>query len=117
MFNPQRLAIAVVASLILIAPAIAGDKIDMLAKETAESFCKALTSKDVDGMMKLCDVPWSRAGKQVIKDRDELKKEFQKAVNRDGVAGFKFEFGKVGTLEKLEEEAGKKLPEEKRKQI
>ena len=43
-----------------------------LAKEAAEQFLKAAKAKNLDGLMKIADVPWYSDG-VVVKDRDELK--------------------------------------------
>jgi hypothetical protein len=47
---------------------------DKLAREAYLRFCEAFNKKDLDGIMKVIDVPWVASGKPVIKDRAELGK-------------------------------------------
>src|SRR5581483_11424355 len=65
--------------------------------------------------MKMVDVPFCESGKRNIPDRDDLKKLWARAIKDKDIGDRKFEIKQVATLEKLEEEAGKKLKEERRK--
>src|SRR5471030_1965343 len=49
-------------------------KTDDKAKEIHGQFVKAIKAKDLDGMMKLVDVPWIGFSKEVIRDEKDLKK-------------------------------------------
>lgn len=48
-----------------------------LARDAYVTFCQAYSKKDVDGVMRVVDVPWLLRGKQVVKDRAELRKFWQ----------------------------------------
>jgi hypothetical protein len=84
MLNKQSLLLTAVAGLACLAPGAAGgekaDKIEMQAKRAVRQLGKALWAKDIDGVMKLVDVPWyDNLGKsRLIRDRAALKPELEK---------------------------------------
>ncbi len=53
-----------------------GDKRDLLAKDAAEQFVKAIKSQDIDKVMQTVDVPFFLEGK-VTNDREKLKNSFE----------------------------------------
>lgn len=58
------------------------DKRDALAREAAEQFAKAmLKGDDIDALMKAVDVPFFFDGKEVMKDRERLKKNLESLLN------------------------------------
>jgi hypothetical protein len=68
------LVLGVVLSLSASSVAAQDKKADDKAKEIHGQFVKAIKAKDLDGMMKLVDVPWIGFSKEVIKDEKDLKK-------------------------------------------
>lgn len=109
------LSVVLVLSGLFGQPIVAADKADDQAKEAVEQFAKALVGKDVDGLMKVVDVPWCMEGKRLIKDRDELKKEFIKLLDAKDFSKDKVAIKLVAPLPKFEEAVGKKLPDDHRK--
>jgi hypothetical protein len=111
--------IVITVSMVLFFAAIgrADDKIDGLAKEAAEKFAKAFQDKNVEGMLAVSDVPFCEDGKKIFKTKEELKELFEKVVKREGAAEFKFKVSAVGTLDQMEEKAGKKIPDERREKV
>jgi hypothetical protein len=75
----------VTACLIIVAaagPAVAADAdADKQAKEIYGQLFKAIKAKDLDGVMKLVDVPWFGLGKGVVKDEKEVKKRFKEFLD------------------------------------
>jgi hypothetical protein len=47
---------------------------DKLPREAYLKFCQVFNKKDLNGIMKVVDVPWLASGKPVVKDRDKLQK-------------------------------------------
>jgi hypothetical protein len=68
------LVLGVVLSLSASSVAAQDNKADDKAKEIHGQFVKAIKAKDLDGMMKLVDVPWIGFSKEVIRDEKVLKK-------------------------------------------
>src|SRR5688572_23498576 len=59
-------------------------KNDEQAKEIAVRFMKAIKEKDIEGAMKLADVPWySERGLKphIVKDRDDVRSEVRKTID------------------------------------
>ena len=54
---------------------------DKLAKEIHGQLYKAIKAKELDGVMKLVDVPWFGLGKEIVKDEKELKKRFKELLD------------------------------------
>jgi hypothetical protein len=52
------------------------------AKEAALAFLKAIKAKELEGTLKLADVPWLSNGQQIIKDADGLKKRLVSILRR-----------------------------------
>jgi hypothetical protein len=50
------------------------------ARQAAADYVKAFNASDIDGVMAVCGLPWLADFKQVIEDRDALRKHFEKAV-------------------------------------
>jgi hypothetical protein len=44
-----------------------------LARDAYVTFCQAFNKKDLDGVLRVVDVPWLARGKQVVRDRAELR--------------------------------------------
>jgi hypothetical protein len=79
------------------------DKADALAREAVEQFTKAVKAEDVDAVMKLVDVPFFFDGKRVIKDRDELRKEFTDAFDEKDLTQISVEIKEIHAFEAIEE--------------
>jgi hypothetical protein len=95
---PQKYLVTAVAGVLLIlAPARAEDKADQQAREAVNQFMKAVKSRKIDDVMKTVQVPWFHEGKRVIKDRDELKQEFEKLFEKRDFAGLTFEIKDVAS--------------------
>ena len=110
------LLFASVTALLMARPAFAGEKkADDQAKEIVGRFSKAMFAKDVDGSLKLMDVPWvGLFSNDLVKDREELKKQwaqFLKDANFEGDP--KLEIKEVLTFpqfrEKYKEKIDKKI--------
>lgn len=117
MFHTLWLIVPVLASVLFLDQrAVADDKADAAAKETVEELFKALIAKDIDRLMKVVDVPWCIMDrKQIVKDRDELKKRWQKGLDRRDYSTTKIAVKLVAPLSKMEASLGKKLPKDSRK--
>ncbi len=74
---------------------IAEDKPDDLAKEVVGQFMKALRGNNLEAVLEAADVPWFHDGKKIIKDRDELKKEFKELLDKKDLKALKFEIKRV----------------------
>jgi hypothetical protein len=58
---------------------------DKLAREAYLRFCQAFNKKDLDGLMKVVDIPWLASGKPVVKDRDKLQKIWKDLLARKNI--------------------------------
>lgn len=95
---------------LLLLLAQAQDKGDVQAREAVEKFMKAIKAEDLDALMKVCDVPFFQDGQKIIKDRDELKKEFAKVFQDKDLTQLSFEIKEVHLFDKI----GAKLNEKDR---
>ena len=100
--------------LLLNDPGSAGEKkSDEQAKEIVRKFFKALQARDVEGSLKMMDVPWvGLFSNELVKDRQELKKQWAKFLKEVKFAGEpKLEIKQVLTFpqfrEKYKERLGK----------
>jgi hypothetical protein len=64
-------------------PSQADDSTDKLAKDAVEQILKAYKASDINAIMEAVEVPWFHNGKEVIKDREQLKREFHKELSRE----------------------------------
>jgi hypothetical protein len=118
MFHTRWLTVTLITALLLLGPrAAASEKADTLAKEAVEQFTTALAAKNIDGLMKVADVPWCQKGSLIIKDRDELRKYWQQVLDRRDFSKAKVKVKTVAALPKFEESLGKKLPKESRQKL
>jgi hypothetical protein len=76
------------------------DKARALAKEAVERLNKAVEGRDLDALMKLVDVPYCQDGRQIIKDREELRKAFEEvwAKRPKQPAKIKFHIREIATI-------------------
>jgi DNA polymerase III delta prime subunit len=82
-FNAWGLGTACLIIVAAAGPAVAADAdTDKQAKEIYGQLFKAIKAKDLDGVMKLVDVPWFGLGKDVVKDEEEVKKRFKEFLDR-----------------------------------
>ncbi len=91
-------AVWLVATLIVLSTSqvlIAEDKPDDLAKEVVGQFMKALRGNNLEAVLEAADVPWFHDGKKIIKDREELKKEFKELLDKKDLKALKFEIKRV----------------------
>jgi hypothetical protein len=94
------------------APLLAADSPDMLAKKAVEQLLKAYKASDINGIMEAVDIPWFHNAKEVIKDREPLKREFHKELGREkDRAALKHVIDNVVSYKSVRE----KLREEERK--
>jgi hypothetical protein len=91
-------------------------KTDTQAKEAVEEFFKAFKAKDIDGVIKTVDVPFCREGGKNIKQRDDLKQFFNKALDLRDPSKDSITVKLVTTLPKLEASEGK-LTDDERKAV
>lgn len=61
----------------------AADKRDLLAKQVAEAYMRAVWKQDVEAVMKCVDVPFFWDGRRNIDEVPTLKNEIQRILNRD----------------------------------
>ena len=61
----------------------AEDPTDKLARRAVDRFLDAHKASDVDGMMLHVEVPWFHDAKEVITDRMQLRREFEKELARE----------------------------------
>ena len=47
-----------------------------MARDAYVTFCQAFNKKDLEGVIRIIDVPWLARVKQVVKDRTELRKSW-----------------------------------------
>src|SRR5688572_21683849 len=82
----QPLACLVVASALMVVPERPArsdaEKADAVARELAETLCKAVLARDLDGVMKVVDVPWCADTREIIEDRDVVREEFRRSFAR-----------------------------------
>jgi hypothetical protein len=82
--NRRHPALLAALTLILVPAALAGDAPDDVpAKEAVHRFMRAFRSTKIDELMATVDVPWFHNSKKLIRDRDELKQEFEQLFERD----------------------------------
>src|SRR5262245_16412583 len=88
-----------------LAPAVrAEDKGDTQAKEIVTQFAKAVKAENLDETMKLVEVPWFHDDvSKILRDRDDLKKELQKAFDERDFSKMTFEIKKVENYQQLRE--------------
>ena len=84
-----------------------GDKADAQAREAVGQFFKAFQVKDLEGLMKVVDVPFCREGGKNVEKGDDLKQFFKTALDRRDFSKDKIRITLVTTLAKLEELEGK----------
>ena len=96
----MRGLLVLVALLALPLVTFAEDKAEKQTREQVDLFFKALQAKDADALLKTMDVPFCFGHKEVIKDREALKKGWTKLLNEKKVT-----LGKYQGLEFLIESA------------
>jgi hypothetical protein len=110
--------ILVVATLVGTAVGVGGqekeNETDTQAKEAVVQFFKTFKAKDIDGVMKVVDVPFCREGGKNIEERDALKQFFQKALEIRDPSKDTITIMLVTTLPKLEESEGKFTDDERK---
>lgn len=89
----MRSALVLLAIVVTSLPA--ADKAEDQAKKVVGEFVTAVRGKDIDGLMKVVDVPWFHDGKKVIRERDELKKEFQEIFKKKDFATATYEVKEI----------------------
>jgi hypothetical protein len=72
--------------LLLLATLLNADERDDQARKAVADFLRALKAKDLEGILKLVDVPWFHDGQRVVRSRDELKTIFQKLLDKQSFA-------------------------------
>ena len=93
--NTWGLAAACLVVIQMAGPAAADEEdADKLSKEIHGQLYRAIKAKDVDGMMKLVDVPWfgldktvikdGQVAKAVVKDKKDLKRRFKEFLDSIG---------------------------------
>lgn len=80
---PRKLVSALLTLLISQCLLYAEDATDKLARRTVERFFDAWRSGEVDAMLRSADLPWFHNAKEVLKDRERLKREFHKDLSRE----------------------------------
>jgi hypothetical protein len=97
---------------VFLPPLHADDSPDMLAKAAVEQLLKAFKASDINAIMEAVDTPWFHNGKELIKEREQLKREFHKELSRDkDRAGLQHKITDNVTYKSVRE----KLREEERK--
>ena len=77
-------ALVVLVPMLAFLPPVRGDDAqDMLAKKAFEQFMQAYKASDIEALMEAVDTPWFHNAKEVIKDREQLKREFHKELGRE----------------------------------
>lgn len=85
------------------------DKDDAIARDVVERLFKAVLARDVEGLMKLIDVPWCHDAREIIMDKEKLREEFSKAFKRERDSSKdKVHIRMIATLAKFRE--AKKAP-------
>lgn len=59
------------------------DKAEAVARAAVDRLFKAIVASDVEKCMAAVDVPFSNDGRKIVKDRDELRKQFEGVAKRD----------------------------------
>jgi hypothetical protein len=93
------------------------DKGDSQAKEAVAQYIKAMKDKDLDGLLKVADVPFCENGRRVIREREALKKMYQTVLKEKEFSKAKVKVKMVTTLPKLEELSKDKFSEKERKNL
>ncbi len=78
---------------------------DKLARKAYLTFCQAYNKNELDGVMKVMDVPWLELGKPVVKDRIELQKIWKKLLADRSVESLPWTKFKVEPMSVLREAA------------
>lgn len=89
------------------------DKADTQAKKTAERFLKAMKAEDVQGILKVVEVPFFLDGKKVIKNREVLKNSFASIFAKKDLTQIEYEIKEVQTCATFQE----KMSEKERKML
>jgi hypothetical protein len=112
MFKPLAMMLVGTAGLAWLAVGAAaedkGDKADAQSKEVVEQFMKALKAETTEAALKVADVPFFWDGKEVIKEREELKKAFAQVFAEKDLTQIEYTIKEVSTLEKMREKLSEK---------
>lgn len=76
---------------------------DALARKAIEDFVQLGWNLNVEGVVKLVDVPWCYDGREIVKDNDQLREIVKKMVRRS-VDPKKVHIRRIATLETFKEE-------------
>jgi hypothetical protein len=82
----KRMVVAGLIAILSLAATLAqvrADDADRLAKKAVEEILKAYKASDIEAIMEAVDVPWFHDGKEVLKEREQLKREFHKELGRE----------------------------------
>lgn len=100
-----RRFVVIIALCVLVLPLTLGaeEPADKSAGETVEKFMAAVKSKDLDAVMQTVEVPWFHKGDEIIKERSELKKEFDSLFTKRDFKDLKFEIKKIAAFSAVRE--------------
>lgn len=107
-----RMCLAIGAFALLPIFSVGDHSADDRVREAAQRFMSAFKSKDVAAIVKAAAVPWFHDGKRIIKNHDELAKEFQQLFDKKtDFSSLRFEIRHVVSYRTIRE----KTPPEERK--
>jgi hypothetical protein len=80
----MRLAVFTLCSILPTVTRVqAGEPPDTLARKAVEKLLKAYKGSDIEGIMDAVETPWFHNGKEVFRERDQLKREFHRELSRE----------------------------------
>jgi len=74
------------------------ERSDKAATEIVGKFMAAVKAKDLDAVMKTVEVPWFHKGEEVIKERSELKKEFDSLFAKRDFRDLRYEIMRIAAF-------------------
>jgi hypothetical protein len=69
-----------------------------------ERFMQATKGEDLDGIMKLVDVPWYHQGDRIIQEREQLKNEFKGLFEKADFGDLSFSLKKIVTYSEVRDQ-------------
>lgn len=107
--------LGVLAALVLLCGDLSARDSKPAAEETVRSavtaFLEAVKRHSSEAVMKTVDVPWFHMGEEILKDREQLKKEFDVLFRRRSFSDLRFEILRTAAYEVVRERTS---PEERK---
>lgn len=74
---------------------------EQAVRSAVQTFLDAVRSQNSDAVMKTVDVPWFHMGEEIIKERDQLKSEFDVLFRRRTFSDLRYEIVRIAPYEMI----------------